>query len=123
MASLEEKTSTQTRDTIISDKSAAQQIFECADCGLREEYHFFGKRPPFCKSIVFVEDSYIIRDPFTLQSGNNANFLLLGGNCSVCTKMTCQECSIFFTKRFCADCSQINCQLLPEELRKKKKKG
>jgi len=98
-----------------------KKFFECADCGLNETYDYFGKTPPFCRSIKFLEDSYIVRDPFTAQQGNNANFLLLGSNCSACSKMTCQECSLFFTKRFCAQCSKTCSSHLPEELRSKKK--
>ncbi|CAL8090607.1 unnamed protein product [Orchesella dallaii] len=98
-----------------------RKFFECSDCGLNELYDYFGKAPPFCRSIKFLEPSYIVRDPFTPQQGNNANFLLLGSNCSVCSKMTCQECSLFFTKRFCAKCSKAGSSHLPEELRSKKK--
>jgi len=105
-----------------SEQPHEKHIFECQICGLSEEYHYFGKKPPFCKSIVFIDDSYVMRDPFTLQYGNNANFLLLGGKCCICSESICQECSVFFTTRFCNKCYQSNIHLLPEELRVKKKK-
>ena len=99
-----------------------KRIFECSGCGLNEEYDYFGTKPPFCKAIVFHEESYVMRDPFTLRDGNNSNFLLLGSNCGICLGMTCQDCSLFFTRRICSSCAQSHSHLLPEELRLIKKK-
>lgn len=105
-------------------KGKERKFFECADCGLNEEYNYFGKSPPFCRGIKFIEESYVVRDPFSAySSANNANFLLLGSNCTVCCRMTCQECSVFFSKRFCARCYKVCANQLPEELLKLKKKA
>lgn len=110
-----------TPKVIPSSSNSTRKFFECSDCGLHEEFDYYGKTPPFCKSIIFAEASYVAKDPFTSSSGNNANFLLLGSDCAVCKRMTCQECSIFFTKRFCAHCTRVYSSELPEELRTKKK--
>jgi len=100
----------------------AKQVFVCSVCGLTEDYDYFGTKPPFCKSIVFFEESYVMQDPFSPRGGNKNNFLLLGSNCALCSKMTCQDCSLFFTRRICSVCSQSHSHLLPEELRRMKKK-
>jgi hypothetical protein len=91
--------------------------FTCADCGLSEDADYYGRKPYFCRTIVFHEDSYICRDPFSPQASNNTNFLLLGSNCSVCKEMTCQECSVFYTKRLCAKCAISASQYLPQQLK------
>ena len=91
--------------------------FICGDCGLSEEADYYGRKPPFCRTIVFHENSYICRDPFSPQASNNANFLLLGSNCAVCNEMTCQDCSVFYTKRLCSKCAKSAVQYLPQQLK------
>ena len=40
--------------------------FRCKLCGLAEEAHFFGRRPPFArKAVLFQENAFLMRDPFT----------------------------------------------------------
>jgi len=92
--------------TTEEDKKFIKIPFTCGDCGMSEEADYFGRKPPFCRSFIFGEDSYVCRDPFSPQgSTNNANFLLLGSNCALCSKMTCQECSVYYyAKRFCSVC-------------------
>lgn len=104
-------------------KKEEKRYFTCGDCGLNEEYNYFGKQPPFCRAIQFLEPSYVAKDPFSDNRGNNANFLLLGGNCAGCEKMTCQECSVFFSKWLCAECFRVSGNQLPEELLKLKQKS
>jgi len=99
-----------------------KRYFECSDCGLSEEYDYYGTKPPFCKSIVFEEESYVSRDPFSNQKANHFNCILLGSKCGICAQPTCQSCSLFFTQRFCSVCSQKYSHLLPEELRRRNKK-
>ncbi|XP_076362599.1 cysteine-rich DPF motif domain-containing protein 1 isoform X2 [Tachypleus tridentatus] len=63
----------------------------------------------------FLEDVYIAKDPFS-PTGEGI-FLFLGGHCSLCKNVVCQaeECSIFFSKRFCLSCAEDNSsQFLPE---------
>lgn len=104
-------------------KTREREIFQCYLCNLKENYDYFGRRPPFCKAVTFVEDSYIMKDPFSSSRDNNENFLLLGGKCALCSKSVCQECSVFFTRRICSACCQQNINVLPEELTKKMNKG
>jgi hypothetical protein len=110
-----------TKTVVKTEEVKEKKIFSCNDCGLNEEYDFFGKNPPFCRSIVFHENSYVCRDPFSaFSSGNSSNFLLLGSNCSLCKAMTCQDCSIFYTKRLCKKCTTSTSTLLPQQLLKNK---
>ena len=41
-----------------------------------------------------------MKNPF-----KNEGFLIIGGNCSICEKKVCidQQCSIFYSKRYCFD--------------------
>ncbi|CAG2057684.1 unnamed protein product, partial [Timema podura] len=50
--------------------------FVCSTCGLTEHYTYKGKQPPFCKKISFIDDSYVMKDPFSPPNKNQ--FLLLG---------------------------------------------
>jgi len=116
---MEAGASTSTSKTI-NPSQQEKKYFECGICGLREEYHYFGTTAPFCRSVTFLDKSYVMRDPFS--KGENANFLLLGSNCGICRTPVCQDCSVFFSVRFCRNCYQSHSNLLPEELRQIVKK-
>nr|CAD7440784.1 unnamed protein product [Timema bartmani] len=58
--------------------------FVCSTCGLTEHYTYKGKQPPFCKKISFIDDSYVMKDPFSPPNKNQ--FLLLGSDCHLCNK-------------------------------------
>ncbi|KAJ9589937.1 hypothetical protein L9F63_016921, partial [Diploptera punctata] len=60
-------------------------VFKCSKCGLEEHYMYKGKKPPFAKKIVLLEESYVIKDPFSPP--NEKQFLLLGSDCRVCSNM------------------------------------
>ncbi|MCL4131533.1 UNVERIFIED_CONTAM: hypothetical protein GTU68_067156 [Idotea baltica] len=93
------------------------KIFECSICNLKEIYHYYGRNPYFNKHISFLEESYVMKDPFKDRS--EASFLLLGSKCVACTKPVCQSCSIFYSKRFCLNCAKENNQEFPENIQKK----
>ncbi|XP_022805736.1 cysteine-rich DPF motif domain-containing protein 1-like [Stylophora pistillata] len=99
-----------------SESTAEKPTFTCASCGFQCNYEYFGKKPPFSKSVVLLEDAYVIRDPFS----PNAGHLTLGGQCCVCARHICmsQTCSIFYTKRFCIPCVQNNKEEFPDEILK-----
>ena len=88
--------------------------FKCCSCGFECYYEYFGKRPPFSKSVMYgllfcvnmqflgtdkkdhelitmnflyrlLEDAYVIHDPFSLTTGH----LTLGGQCCLCSKDIC----------------------------------
>ncbi|KAL5014732.1 hypothetical protein ScPMuIL_009002 [Solemya velum] len=88
--------------------------FVCENCNLSSSYTFFGKRPPFARSIVLLEEAYVLRDPFSEDGG----ILVLGGHCSVCSTPICraQDCSLFYSKRFCVRCVLQNMEEFPAEI-------
>lgn len=97
----------------------AEDIFQCTNCSFKENYHYYGKQPPFSNKIKLKEDSYVMKDPFSLP--NKCRIFILGSNCSVCSKVTCSslKCSIFFTKRFCHQCIRNNIYDFPTEIQTK----
>lgn len=97
-------------------------IFTCMKCGLQECYFYKGKNPPFNKKILFLEDSYMMKDPFSPPNKNQ--FLLLGSDCTLCKKPVCQssDCSVFYTRRFCRSCAEENLNYFPVTMQIKLKK-
>lgn len=97
-------------------------IFTCTKCGLQERYFYKGRNPPSNKKIVFLEDCYVMKDPFSPPNKNQ--FLLLGSECSLCNKAVCQSpnCSIFYTRRFCRSCAEENMEHFPAAVQIKLKK-
>jgi len=97
--------------------------FRCAACGLTEGYDYFGRQPrKFLKSIMFLEDCYVLEDPFGSGLGSEEEggdrFIVLGGHCCVCDARVCQgaACSVFYTKRFCVSCVRQHAQKFPPEV-------
>ncbi|POI33144.1 hypothetical protein CIB84_003104 [Bambusicola thoracicus] len=66
-------------------------------------------------SYRILEDSYVMKDPFT---PDKEKFLILGSLCSLCRRTVCvgAECSLFYTKRFCLPCVNENLQAFPLEI-------
>lgn len=97
--------------------------FKCATCGLSEVCHYYGLKPPFAKRTVeFVEDTFVMLDPFSPREKGKANFLIIGGNCGTCGNVSCVDCSVFYHKRFCRDCAHLHIDQLPTEVQAKLKK-
>nr|XP_045009362.1 cysteine-rich DPF motif domain-containing protein 1 isoform X2 [Jaculus jaculus] len=86
-------------------------MFECQLCTLSAPYSYVGQKPPNTQAIVLLEESYVMKDPF---SPDKAKFLVLGARCSVCRRL---ECSLFYSKRFCLPCVQENISAFPQEIR------
>ncbi|XP_070557576.1 cysteine-rich DPF motif domain-containing protein 1-like [Ptychodera flava] len=88
--------------------------FTCELCNLHAPYEYFGNSPPFTKSVLLLEDVFVMRDPFTTER----KLLILGSHCSLCNKVICvgQSCSLFYTKRFCLPCAFDNIQEFPTEI-------
>ncbi|KAK4884074.1 hypothetical protein RN001_000345 [Aquatica leii] len=78
----EEKTGNTQSDSPYGENTVIQ-YFECSKCTLKEAYEYFGKSPPFVRSYVTEEDSYIIEDPF--QPSKRSEFLILGAHCIIRT--------------------------------------
>ncbi|KAL0132574.1 hypothetical protein PUN28_000378 [Cardiocondyla obscurior] len=91
--------------------------FTCSLCLLNEHYDYKGLKPPFARQLIYLEECYIMKDPFSLP--NKGEVLVLGANCSVCEQAVCLGCSIFYTKRFCPKCAFNNIKNLPSQLHDK----
>ncbi|XP_043944198.1 cysteine-rich DPF motif domain-containing protein 1 isoform X2 [Protopterus annectens] len=68
------------------EESSSKVKFECQLCGFTAPYSYYGQKPPNSRSIVFLEECFIMKDPFTPEKGK---FLILGSHCSLCNKITC----------------------------------
>lgn len=107
----------------VNSKEEKGGTFLCQACGLVETYQYYGRKPPFHKGVTFLEDCYLLRDPF--QSDSGGSFLLLGAECTACGRVVCQAttCSIFYTKRFCLNCATATIEEFPTEMHQRIKKG
>uniref|UniRef100_A0A2K5P988 Cysteine-rich DPF motif domain-containing protein 1 n=1 Tax=Cebus imitator TaxID=2715852 RepID=A0A2K5P988_CEBIM len=61
-------------------------VFECELCALTAPYSYVGQKPPNTQSMVLLEESYVMKDPFTSDKGR---FLVLGSHCSLCSRLVC----------------------------------
>lgn len=91
--------------------------FICSSCKLMEKFNYKGTKPPFARNILYLEECYVMKDPFSLPG--RGEVLVLGGDCSLCQKAICSACSIFYTKRFCKDCANDNLKNFPPQLQTK----
>lgn len=93
-------------------------VFICSNCSLKQSYDYKGCNPPFAKNICTIDESYIMKDPFSPSNKNE--FLILGADCSICKKSVCvaTNCSIFFKNTFCKKCAIKQKDLYPERLQK-----
>ncbi|XP_004713982.1 cysteine-rich DPF motif domain-containing protein 1 [Echinops telfairi] len=91
-------------------------VFECHLCALSAPYSYVGQKPPNTWSVFLLEESYVLKDPFT---ANKDKFLVLGSRCNVCSRLVCMgpECSVFYAKRFCLPCVWENIVAFPQEIR------
>lgn len=91
--------------------------WKCFCCNLEEYYNYKGCKPPFAKHLLFTEDCYIMKDPFSPPG--KGEILVLGADCSICNKTVCMECSFYYTKRFCKKCALKNIKNFPIMFEKK----
>ncbi|XP_059742553.1 cysteine-rich DPF motif domain-containing protein 1 isoform X3 [Bos taurus] len=61
-------------------------VFKCQLCALTAPYSYQGRQPPDSQSVVLLEESYVMRDPFTPDKGR---FLVVGSRCSMCGRLVC----------------------------------
>ncbi|CAL7951044.1 unnamed protein product [Xylocopa violacea] len=92
-------------------------VFKCSYCSLEERFDFKGIKPPFARQLNYLEECYIMKDPFSLP--NKGEVLVLGSDCNFCKRPVCLGCSIYFGKRFCLKCASIHVQNLPSQLHSK----
>ncbi|XP_077770228.1 cysteine-rich DPF motif domain-containing protein 1 isoform X2 [Canis aureus] len=91
-------------------------VFKCQLCALTAPYSYVGQKPSDTHSVVLLEESYVMKDPFTPDKDR---FLVLGSRCSLCSRLVCvsPECSLFYSKRFCLPCVRDNMDAFPQEIR------
>lgn len=105
------------QDTSASQRKPINRVFTCSVCSLKEQYDYKGTKPPFARQLIYLEECYIIKDPFSLP--NRGEVLIVGSECSICKHAVCLACSIFYVKRFCPSCAFNNMQNLPSQLHSK----
>ncbi|XP_005092263.1 cysteine-rich DPF motif domain-containing protein 1 [Aplysia californica] len=88
--------------------------FSCSYCDFAVDYHYKGRKPPFAKNILMLEDCYVMKDPFSTSGG----FISVGGMCSLCARNVCMAntCSLFYTQRFCLNCVADRLEEFPQEI-------
>ncbi|XP_063072960.1 cysteine-rich DPF motif domain-containing protein 1 [Engraulis encrasicolus] len=94
---------------------AVRGTFICELCGLTTPFSYFGQKPPNTRAIVLLEESFVLKDPF---SPDREKFIVLGSCCTVCQKPVCvgTECSLFYTKRFCLPCVREHLDQFPQQI-------
>ncbi|XP_039625188.1 cysteine-rich DPF motif domain-containing protein 1 isoform X1 [Polypterus senegalus] len=92
-----------------------EQLFSCDLCGLTSPFSYYGQKPPNTRSIVLLEECYVMKDPFSPEKDK---FMIIGSRCSLCNKNVCvgMECSLFYTKRFCLPCVNIHFKEFPDQV-------
>ncbi|XP_052681011.1 cysteine-rich DPF motif domain-containing protein 1-like [Crassostrea angulata] len=93
----------------------AKDVFVCENCNFSVSFDYFGRKPPFARSYVLMEEAYVMKDPFSEERG----FITLGSSCNICRAKVClsQNCSLFYTKRFCLRCVKKNLKEFPAEIK------
>ena len=78
--------------------------FRCSLCEFECTADYVGRTPPWNRSIVFIEEAYVVRDPL----GDAAHPVCVGAACAACGKQVCAmpACSLFYAKRICMACAR-----------------
>jgi len=113
-AKQENVVNTKLEETKSSSTLSPEKVFKCSRCNFSAKYDYFGKNPSFCRTLSALEDVYIMRDPFTEER----RAILLGSHCTACTDLVCssQECSLYYTRRFCLQCVSANQNEFPSQI-------
>jgi hypothetical protein len=103
--------------------------FRCSGCSMVELVNYFGKKPPFTRNIELLEDSFVMKDPFTAPPNKHNQkrsfteyFIVIGCNCTICQSPVCKDCSVFYSKTFCYECAQSKIHQFPLEVQSKIRK-
>lgn len=102
--------------------------FLCHECKLSELVDYFGKKPPFVKNMEFLEDTFIMKDPFSAPPSRLGTrsfteyFISIGSNCVMCSFTVCKDCSIFYDSTFCFKCAYEQVTRFPLEIQSKIRK-
>lgn len=107
------------------DEEPEKIKFTCSSCAMSEFVDYFGKSPPFTRNMELLEDSYIMKDPFTVPPSKHGKrsfteyFISIGSHCSLCQTVVCKECSLFFKSSFCYPCAETKVHQFPLEIQSK----
>lgn len=99
--------------------------FKCSSCAMSELVDYFGKSPPFTRNLELLEESFIMKDPFTAPPSKHGKrsfteyFIVLGSHCSLCQAIVCKQCSLFYKNTFCYPCAQSEVHHFPLEIQSK----
>lgn len=102
--------------------------FKCNTCAMSEDVDYFGKNPPFTKNLQLLEDSFIMKDPFTAPPSRHGKrsfteyFIVIGSHCAMCKSVVCRDCSLFYKSTFCYACAQSQIHQFPLEIQSKIRK-
>lgn len=104
--------------------------FNCANCPFSEQCEYKGRQPPFANKVKFLEECYVMQDPFSPPPGKLSDkssseyFIVLGADCSSCGRTVCAAgtCSIFYGKSFCLQCAYRMVKDFPLEIQSKIRK-
>ncbi|NXR86262.1 CDPF1 protein, partial [Hypocryptadius cinnamomeus] len=89
--------------------------FRCELCELSAPYTYYGWMSPNSHSIVLLEETCVMRDPFTPDKDK---FLIIRSHCSWCSRAVCvgTDCSLLYSKSFCLPCVKENLKAFPLEI-------
>lgn len=102
--------------------------FQCSRCAMSELVDYFGRNPPFIRNLELIEDSYVMKDPFTAPPTRHGTrsfteyFIVIGSNCISCRSTVCKDCSLFYKSTFCYSCAQSQIHKFPLEVQSKIRK-
>jgi hypothetical protein len=102
--------------------------FKCSSCSMTEKVDYFGTKPPFTRNIELHEESYVMKDPFTVPPSRHGKrsfteyFIVLGSHCALCQSIVCKDCSLFYKSTFCFECAHSQVHKFPLEIQSKIRK-
>ncbi|XP_017143047.1 cysteine-rich DPF motif domain-containing protein 1 [Drosophila miranda] len=103
------------------DERIAKIDFRCSACDMHELVHYFGRQPPFALGIKYLEDTYVMRDPFQPPpprwQSKPEYYIAMGSKCSSCSKVVCKDaaCSFYYTRTVCLPCGKAELKDWPVE--------
>ncbi|NXU13142.1 CDPF1 protein, partial [Pardalotus punctatus] len=70
--------------------------FKCDLCEFSAPYMYYGQMPPNSHSVVLLEETCVMKDPF---SPDKDKFLIVGSHCSLCSRAVGigTNCSLFYS--------------------------
>jgi len=102
--------------------------FRCSGCAMVELVDYFGRCPPFVKNLELLEESYVMRDPFSApptklgKRSFTEYFIVIGSNCHFCESQICKDCLIFYKSSSCFPCAEQRLPDFPLEMQSKIRK-